>query len=506
MKRSPSLKLNILANYASQLYVTGIGIFILPIYIKYMGAEAYGLIGFFAMLQAWFAMLDFGLTPTISRETARYYGGSTPALNYLRLFRALSLIFIGIALLGGVSLWVFAEPIALKWLDFKELSQNEVVFAVEVMGVSVALRWLCGLYRGVITGFERIVLLSAFNVVIATLRFVIVFVTMGMFGFTPEIFFLHQLVVAVLELLGLYVISKKLIPNSNEASESLGWSIKPVKPILKFSLTIAFTSFVWVLITQSDKLILSGILPLDEYGFFSLAVMVASGVLVVSGPVSNAIMPRMARLYSEKKNSELISVYKKSTQLVCIFAGSVAFLMVIYAEKLIYVWTGDAEITEQVSPILKLYSFGNGLLLVTAFPYYLQYAIGNLRYHFLGNAASAFVLIPSIIVAAQHYGAFGAGVTWVAINLIYLFFWVGYVHHKLFPGLHFEWLFKDCLLVALPSLAFMYITSFVQVNFDNRVLDFIYLMLILSVSVVIAFLFSSYRSFVFSKMRGCQVS
>jgi len=84
-----SLKRNILANYASQFYVTIIYIVMVPSYIKYMGSEAYGLIGFFAMLQVWFALLDMGLTPTMSRETARYNGGATDALSYRRLVRAL---------------------------------------------------------------------------------------------------------------------------------------------------------------------------------------------------------------------------------------------------------------------------------------------------------------------------------------------------------------------------------------------------------------------------------
>ena len=70
-----SLKHNILSNYVSQIYVTVIGIVMVPLYLKYMGAEAYGLVGFFAMLQAWFQLLDMGLTPTMSRETARYRGG-----------------------------------------------------------------------------------------------------------------------------------------------------------------------------------------------------------------------------------------------------------------------------------------------------------------------------------------------------------------------------------------------------------------------------------------------
>ena len=38
-----SLKFNIAANYASQLYTTLIGIVLVPWYLRYMGVEAYGL-------------------------------------------------------------------------------------------------------------------------------------------------------------------------------------------------------------------------------------------------------------------------------------------------------------------------------------------------------------------------------------------------------------------------------------------------------------------------------
>ena len=47
-----SLKKNILASYVSQTYVTLIGIVMVPVYVKYMGVEAYGLVGIFTMLRA----------------------------------------------------------------------------------------------------------------------------------------------------------------------------------------------------------------------------------------------------------------------------------------------------------------------------------------------------------------------------------------------------------------------------------------------------------------------
>lgn len=152
-----SLKLNVLASYASQIYLIVISIAILPIYMKYMGAEAYGLVGFFAMLQGLFALLDFGLTPTISRQTAQYNAGAVAALEFRQLFRSLSIIFAFIASVGGGLLFYFNGYIAEHWLKIENLIIADVLFCLQIMAICVALRWMTGLYRGVISGFERIV-------------------------------------------------------------------------------------------------------------------------------------------------------------------------------------------------------------------------------------------------------------------------------------------------------------------------------------------------------------
>ncbi len=463
-----------------------------------MGAEAYGLVGFFTMLQAWFALLDLGLTPTIARETARYHGGSMSALHYRQLFRALSTIFVAIAVIGGTALWLLAESIAYKWLQVETLSMNAVVVAIQIMAVSVALRWLGGLYRGVITGSERLVWLSGFNAIIATLRFPAVFVTMWQYGFTPTVFFWHQFVVAIFEVLGLYLMSNKLKP-ALAKSEIIGWSIQPVKPVLKFALTIAFTSSVWVLVTQTDKLILSGILPLAEYGFFTLAVLVASGIMILSAPVSTVIMPRMARLHAERKHDEMIQVYRNATQLVSVVAGSASLTIAFFAEPLLYAWTGDREIASNAAPILTLYALGNGVLAVSTFPYYLQYALGNLRYHLIGNLVTVITLIPAIIWAASEYGGVGAGWAWLGINSLYLILWVGYVHSKLVPDLHKSWLIKDVLSIFFLGLIFIYLINLFFSFYESRIHLFFYLIFI-SVSMLLlsAASASTMRKFVFS--------
>lgn len=447
-----SLRKNILANYASQLYVTAVGIVMVPLYIRYMGAEAYGLVGFFAMLQAWFNLLDMGLTPTMARESARYHGGASTAMEYRRLARALEGVFAVVAMLGGSALFALSGAVAARWLNANQLPLDEVTSSLQLMALVVALRWMCGLYRGVITGAEKLVALSGLNSLVATLRFVAVVPVLIYVSASPRAFFSFQLAVALFELLALGWLAYRLLPAIPQG-QRIQWQWAPLKPVLKFSLSIAFTSSVWVLVTQTDKLVLSKILPLADYGYFTVAVLVASGIMVISGPVSSALMPRMARLQAQGQTKELIEVYRQATQLITVIALPAAMVLVFFPAQVLWAWTGDAQLVSKVTPVLRLYAGGYAFLAVAAFPYYLQYAKGELGLHILGNALFVLTLIPSVVWAATRYGMTGAGWAWLISNALYFFAWIPLVHRRHAPNMHGGWLLNDIAkLTVLPLL------------------------------------------------------
>jgi O-antigen/teichoic acid export membrane protein len=446
-----SLRLSVTANYASQLYTTLISILLIPQYLRMMGAEAYGLIAFFSMLQSWFIVLDLGLTLTIARESARYFGGALVPLDYRRLYRVLSLIFVVVAVGGGGALVALAPVIAKRWLNLRQLPIDDIVLALQIMGLSVAMRWMGGLYRGVATGAERFVWLSGFNAFIATLRFAAVFASMALWGYTPKVFFLHQMAVAAIELGILYIVARRLVPRPAIGDPPTGWSFAPIAMRLRFSLAIAFTSAVWIIVTQVDKLILSGVLTLAEYGFFMLAVLVAGGITAATGPIGAALLPRMARLHAEGNHSEIVRLYHRFAQLVGVVAVALTVTLASSAESLLFAWTGDRELSRAAAPILRLYAIGNGLLAMSAFPFYIQYARGNLRYHLIGNLGLIALLIPGIVFSALHFGGVGVGWVWLGMNVLYLFGWVAFVHGRLEPGLHAEWIKRNVLKIMVPT-------------------------------------------------------
>jgi len=201
----------------------------------------------------------------------------------------------------------------------------------------------------------------------------------------------------------------------------------------------------------------------------------------------------------ENMRSDLIKVYRDATQIVSVISGAAAITMFFCSETVVYLWTGDAKLAQEVSPILSLYSLGNGILSIGAFPYYLQYAKGNLKYHLFGNLGLLLFLIPLIILAAREYGAIGAGIVWVAMNAIYLFVWVAYVHYKLEPGIHLKWIMRDVLTIIFPAILIGALFEYVMLKvFHYNGNSFVYLTFFGLVVLATAILGSSYSRSIFS--------
>jgi O-antigen/teichoic acid export membrane protein len=447
-----SFKKNVLTNFVSQIYVTLIGIIMVPMYVRYLGAEAYGLVGFFTMLQAWFQLLDMGLSPTMAREAARFCGGASDALGLRRLLRVLESIFIGLAVLSGIAMMAASGVVSGSWLKVKQLTLGEVKQVIVLMAIIVALRLVCGLYRGTINGFERLVWLSGFNIAVATARFVLVIPLFIYVGTSPTQFFSYQLMVAVIEVVVLVAETYRILPKV-EADQRLPWQWERLRGVLKFSLSIAFTNSAWVLVTQTDKLVLSKVLMLVDYAYFTLAVMVASGVMVVIGPISGALLPRLTKLSAESDDAGLIRLYRNATQLVGVIAIPTALVMAFFAEQVLWAWTGDAEIARKTQSALTLYALGNGILAMGAFPYYLQFAKGDLRLHLVGSCLFVLLLVPALVWATWRYGITGAGYAWLGSNAIYFLLWVPKVHGRFVKGLHTQWLLRDVGAIVLLTVA-----------------------------------------------------
>jgi O-antigen/teichoic acid export membrane protein len=157
----------------------------------------------------------------------------------------------------------------------------------------------------------------------------------------------------------------------------------------------------------------------------------------------------MSKLAAAGDDAGVILLYRNATQLVGVIAIPAAMVLAFFAEQVLWAWTGDADIARKAAPVLTLYALGNGILALGAFPYYLQFAKGDLRLHMMGNGFFVVLLIPTLIWATLHYGVVGAGCAWLGANAVYFLAWVPKVHSRFVKGLHTQWLLRDVGAIVL---------------------------------------------------------
>lgn len=452
------LKTSLISSYLSQAYISLVSLVLMPIYLNYMGTEAFGLVGFFLMLQSWLQLLDLGLTPTLSREISLFQAGSQSAEDTWGKLRSLEWILGGLAIFCVLGFWSSQYWVATNWLNLKTLDADTVTSCIFLMGLSGTLRWLTGLYRAGLIGLERQLLVNSMLVFSTTFKFVFVIPVLAISEIPSLVFFQFQAITGILELL---IFARILYQSLPGHSSSFLPSLKALKIMWPTASAMAFIAGMWVFMTQIDKLILSKILSLEDFGYFSLAVAVAGGVLILMPPLNQALQPRIIILAAQNRCDELQELYHTATQLAAVILFVLGGGLALFSEPLLSIWTGNQTVATETAPILFWYGLTNALVGLLTLPFMLQFAYGYLRLHIAGNILLGLTLLPSLIVAVMKSGAVGAGRVLFISNLLFLLLWVPIVHRRLMPKAVWKWPLQDILPIALVCFLVLWSLSLI---------------------------------------------
>ncbi|MCI3946243.1 polysaccharide biosynthesis protein [Pseudomonas syringae] len=440
---------NTLLNYVGQAYVLLIGILIMPFYLGHLGAEAYGLIGFFTLLQAWLQLLDAGLSPSLVRAVAHQRGIPVREQSLGGLLRSFELIFLPLAVSSGLLVLTASTWIATRWLNANTLQPDTLSHCIGLMGMIIALRLYSTLYKSGLQGLEQHGWLNAANVSIATLRYVGGLILVSRFSQDPRHFFEFQAAVGLIETLVFACKARRQMPAPHWLS-GLDW--QRVKPVLPFAGSLSLSAVLWIVLTQMDKALLSNRLPLDQYGYFSLIALITTGILMLTNPLVQTLLPRMTVLMAEGRRDDMHALFLGANRAACSVLFPLAAVIALRAEPLIFTWTGDAAAAHWIRPVLGWYALGSAIMAASAFQFYLQYAYGQMRLHLGYSLISTVITVPVMCLAIHYQGVYGAALAWFFLRVISFAIWPMIVHQRLAPGIHRQWL-NDIVRISIMTVA-----------------------------------------------------
>lgn len=429
---------NLLAGLANSIWSALVAFAVVPFYLKYLGMEAYGLVGFFMTAQVMFQLLDMGLAPTMNREVARYKAaGDMQAAG--KLLHTLAVIYWSMAIaIAGLAM-VVAPFVASYWLKSQSLPRETVVHAVMLMGLVVASRWPIGLYQAALIGAQRMTVSSAVNMTMVTLAAVGAVSVLALVSPTIEAFFIWQACVGVAYALILRRVTWQVIgPSASKRFDS-----QELKRIWRFTAGMSAIGLTGLLFSQLDKLMLSKILTLEDFGHYTLATVVVSALYILITPTFNLIYPRFSSFVAQNDGATLSRQYQMGSRLLASVLFPAATFLAVFAKDLVYLWTGNSEVATEAAPIIALLAAGSALHGVMHFPYALQLAHGATRLSLTIYLVLIVAMLPLFVLLPMTFGTVGGGVAWLAAMVFYTLFGTWYMHRHILRKIGLRWLVRD---------------------------------------------------------------
>ncbi len=423
------------------------GIAFIPVYINFLGIDSYGLIGIYASLQALFGLLDIGLSTTLNRELARLSGQTDKVGEMRDLVRTLESIYWIIGIVIAIVVILLAPLIANHWVQPGDLSTAIIEQAVMVMGLTISFQLIFTFYSGGLLGLQRQVLLNIIIIVITTLKFAGVILVLWLVSPTIQAFFIWQTLIGVLAaILSAYFLWQNLPPFNQPAR----FQINLLRKIRQFAAGMSGITFLALILTQLDKIILSKMLTLENFGYYTLASVVAMSLYRLTSPIFNAAYPKFTQLVSIGDQLELPKLYHRMCQIMSVIIIPPALIIAFFAPEILLLWTRNPLTVEYTHTVLSLLVIGTALNGLMNLPYALQLAYGWTKLAFYTNLIAVIILVPSLIFMTMSYGPEGAASAWIILNCGYILISIHFMHKRLLPQEKWRWYIYDlgCLLGA----------------------------------------------------------
>ena len=438
---------NVIANAAGSGWALLVSLAAVPFYIRFLGIEAYGLIGVFLSLTAIFSLLDFGLRATINRRMAQLSAIAGAEQEMRDLLRTLEFIYWGTGFTIGATVLLLAPLLSVYWIKPEVLSVSDIDHGLTMIGFVIACQWPLALYSGGMMGLQKQVTLNLVASIFATVRSLGAVLVLWQVAPTLQAFFAWFIALSLGEtLVTRYLLWRQLPASVGHAK----FSGKILASLWRFAAGITGISILSIILTQLDKVILSAVLSLTAFGYYTLAWRVAAAILSLSGPISTAFFPRFAQLAVDRDEGELAHLYHKGSQLASVLVLPVALVLVFYGEDFLYLWTHDHVIASNSSQMLGLLALGTAVNGLMGLPVALQLAYGWTRLVLIVGTTAVVLLAPMIYIMSIKFGGVGAAWTWLALNLGYMTFMLKIMHRKLLPGELRSWFVED---TGVPFLA-----------------------------------------------------
>jgi O-antigen/teichoic acid export membrane protein len=413
MKNNRVIKNNVIANYLGTGVMVLAPIVALPYYASFLGAKQFGLIGFVATLQAFLGLLDSGFAQVLIREFSLKriesdevrYKAAVILFGFERIYWIFS---VG----AGFVLILFAEAISSNWLVLGADATNLGQAAVYGAAALFIAQFPGALYRSVLTATQEQTILNGIVVGGVLIKHG-GGLTLLMFWPSIHTYLIWQVCITILETIVRANFAWKVLQVNRR---QLNWDFKVLHPILSSASKMSWAVLMGALTVQMDKIILSRMVPIEQFGLYIIASTISQGVLSLITPLVQAFSPSIMQLRNDHPKLIILNIKLTKLIFVAVLGGSLSYILM--GEWVLNFWLKDLKMVSVVQELLSVLLLGSVLNAFYHVGYFNWLAARNIKRIYLVNGMSLIFCILFMPLLIKMWGMIGATFTFVIMNLL----------------------------------------------------------------------------------------
>lgn len=304
-----SLGRHSIANLSGAVVPLLVALITIPLYLRYIGPERYGVLAVIMALTGYFGFFDLGLGRAVTQRMARISDAPANERSNL-LWTAITASFL-LGVIGGVVLWIGAEYLITNVIDMSGQSRREAIASALWLGIALPFLLPVSALSGALHAKLRFVEVNIIQVFGGVLGLVLP-VIVAWAGYV-DLSYLVPVTLAsrVLTMLLLFDQCRRHVPLIGRPC----CHSTHLQPLLRYGGWISIMTLFAPLLVTIDRIVIGSLIGARAVASYTVPYDLVSRAMVVSGSFSSALFPRLAsagmdegRLLANRASAILVAI------------------------------------------------------------------------------------------------------------------------------------------------------------------------------------------------------
>jgi O-antigen/teichoic acid export membrane protein len=401
-------------------------VFSIPLLIRGLGTERFGVLTLAWTITGYFALFDFGLGRATTKFVAEYIArGVLKELPQLVWSSLTAHLILG--LMGGTILALLTPWLAGGFFKIPAELVREVRITFYLLALSVPLLVATACLRGLLEAVHRFDLVNLIRIPAGILNYA---------GPLVVVWYTDNLIAVV----GFIVVSRAVVLGVNawmgfrHLPVSVGhyaFAANLLRPLLGFGGWLTASSLIGTSIVFIDRFVIGALVSMSAVAYYATPYEIVTKLWIFSASLLGALFPVVSAL-SVVPGNEIRHLYGRASRYLLVSVTPLTGLLLTFAEDLLGVWI-DAEFARQSAGVAKWLAIGVLINVIAQVPFTVLQGMGK-----AGNAARIQLAqlpfyVPALWYLTAEFGVRGAAIAWT-VRAMVDFLLLAHAANRAMPG------------------------------------------------------------------------